>query len=112
MNARCATCDSESGKTFSAGAGFTLVELLVAIAVLLILAAILLPVLNRAEQSARNITCLNNLRQLQICWHLYLVDNNDVLVPNNSVAFIEPGTNISTSNIKGVSWLPDVDARI
>ena len=108
MNARRATC--HGGKRFSASAGFTLIELLVVIAVIAIVAAILLPVLNHAQQSARNITCLNNLRQLQICWHLYVVDNNDILVPNNSVAFISPGTNVSTSNIQGVSWLPDVDA--
>lgn len=90
---------------------FTLLELLVVIAVIAILAAILLPVLHKAQESGQNITCINNLRQLQICWHLYLMDNNDVLVPNNSVAFITPGTNVSTSNIQGVSWLPDVNAR-
>ena len=92
-------------------AGFTLIELLIVIAIIAILAAILLPVLSNAKQAAINVECLNNERQLQLCWHLYIVDNNDVLVPNNSVAFISPGTNVSTSNIKGVSWLPDVDAR-
>jgi prepilin-type N-terminal cleavage/methylation domain-containing protein/prepilin-type processing-associated H-X9-DG protein len=90
---------------------FTLVELLVVIAVIAILAAVLLPVLHKGEESAQNITCLNNLRQLQICWQLYYLDNNDVLVPNNSVAFITPGTNVSTANVQGVSWLPDIDAR-
>lgn len=107
------TCQTHPtrGNRYPAGVGFTLIELLVVIAIISIVAAILLPVLNRAEQAAQNVTCLNNLRQLQICWHLYVVDNNDVLVPNNSVAFIEPGTNVSSSNIKGVSWLPDVNAR-
>jgi prepilin-type N-terminal cleavage/methylation domain-containing protein/prepilin-type processing-associated H-X9-DG protein len=95
----------------SARDGFTLIELLVVIAVIAILAAILLSVLNQGKLAAQNVTCINNLRQLEICWHLYYQDNNDVLAPNNSVAFIEPGTNTSTSNIQGVSWLPDVDAR-
>jgi prepilin-type N-terminal cleavage/methylation domain-containing protein/prepilin-type processing-associated H-X9-DG protein len=93
-------------------AGFTLIELLIVIAIIAILAAILLPILDRAKQSAVNIECLNNERQLQVCWHLYIGDNNDWLPPNNSVAFISPGTNTSTSNTKSsVSWLPDLDAK-
>src|SRR5215469_10526235 len=85
-------------RRFSRREGFTLIELLVVIAIIAVIAAILLPVLNKAKQSAQNLTCLNNERQLQLCWHLYIVDNNDVLAPNNSVAFITPGTNTSTSN--------------
>ena len=109
MNNRRAVLQGET--VISPQAGFTLIELLVVIAVIAILAAILLPVVHKAEQSTQNVACLNNLRQLQICWHLYYQDNNDVLVPNNSVAFINPGTNTSTSNIQGLSWLPDVNAR-
>lgn len=97
-------------RRFSPQDGFTLIELLVVIAIIAIIAAILLPVLNRAKQSAQNITCLNNLRQLELCWHLYIVDNNDALVPNNSVAFIGPTTNVPPP-IQGISWLPDVDAK-
>jgi prepilin-type N-terminal cleavage/methylation domain-containing protein/prepilin-type processing-associated H-X9-DG protein len=110
MNVRRTTrCCQEGGL----GNGFTLIELLVVVAVIAILAAILLPVLNKAQQSAQNITCLNNLRQLQICWHLYYQDNNDVLVPNNSVAsiLVDAGTNIVT-DAHGLSWLPDDNARI
>ena len=91
---------------------FTLIELLVVIAIIAIIAAILLPVLRKAKQSADNIACENNLRQLQVCWHLYTGENNDFLVPNNSVAFISPGTNTSTSNMQNMSWLPDVNARM
>jgi len=99
------------GKGTSARDGFTLIELLVVIAIIAILAAILLPVLSRGKAAGQNVACMNNLRQLQLCWHLYYQDNNDVLAPNNSVAFISPGTNVSTGNIQGVSWLPDTDAR-
>ena len=100
-------------KGLSARKGFTLIELLVVIAVIAILAAILLPVLAKSKQSAINLTCLNNERQLELCWHLYIADNNDHLAPNNSIAFIEPGTNTSTASTKSsISWLPDLDAKI
>jgi prepilin-type N-terminal cleavage/methylation domain-containing protein/prepilin-type processing-associated H-X9-DG protein len=63
--------------------GFTLIELLVVIAIIAILASLLLPALARAKTSARRIECMNNLKQLQIGWHLYILDNNDAMPLNN-----------------------------
>ena len=62
---------------------FTLIELLVVIAVIAILAALLLPGLPRAQAQARSVACLNNLKQLQVCSHLYALDGADYLPPNN-----------------------------
>ena len=58
---------------------FTLIELLVVIAIIAILAAILMPVLNKAEQRAQGVACLDNLRQLGTGWIMYAHDNNDNL---------------------------------
>jgi prepilin-type N-terminal cleavage/methylation domain-containing protein/prepilin-type processing-associated H-X9-DG protein len=61
---------------------FTLIELLVVIAIISILVAILLPALTRAKAKAQAIGCLSNLRQLQVCWQMYVDDNNGAMPPN------------------------------
>ena len=61
---------------------FTLMELLVTIAIIGILAALSLPVLGRSKQKAWQTTCSNNVRQLQLGWLMYAGENNDFLAPN------------------------------
>ena len=58
--------------------GFTLVELLVVIAVIGILAALLFPVLSGAKAKGKRTACLNNLRQINLGIHMYCDDSSDV----------------------------------
>ena len=56
-------------------AGFTLVELLVVITILVILAALLLPALSSAKQKAKEVQCRNNVRQLTLASSIYAADS-------------------------------------
>jgi prepilin-type processing-associated H-X9-DG protein/prepilin-type N-terminal cleavage/methylation domain-containing protein len=85
---------------------FTLIELLVVVAIITILAALLLPGLSKSKTTAKGIECMNNLKQLDVCQHLYVVDNNDYFTPNDTI-YNFASTRL---NIAALSWLPDMSA--
>ncbi len=71
-----------SGSTkYARTSAFTLMELIIVIAIIGILAAILFPVLNRSKEKSRRTACLSNERQLSTAWLMYSQDNDGRVVP-------------------------------
>jgi prepilin-type N-terminal cleavage/methylation domain-containing protein len=84
---------------------FTLIELLIVIAIIAILAAILLPVFSHAKQRAQGIQCVNNLRQMTIGWQLYTDENNNHFAPNAAMGHNHPAVGEDAGNPSWVAGL-------
>lgn len=65
-------------------AAFTLVELLIVMAIIAVVLSILVPVMTRARAASQSVTCLSNLRQISVAFHLF-AERNDKRFPDPSV---------------------------
>lgn len=72
-------------------AAFTLIELLTVIAIIAIVSALLLPVLGRARESARSVSCINNLHQVAVASMTYSMDYNNHLPSFRDWLYLKPG---------------------
>jgi prepilin-type N-terminal cleavage/methylation domain-containing protein len=64
--------------------GFTLMELLVVLAVISLLMAIILPALRRIRIASDRLVCQSNLRQIAIAWDMYLINNDEIFLKGPS----------------------------
>jgi len=83
---------------YSMRRGFTLIEVLVVIAIIAVLTAILFPVFAQAKAAAKKTSCASNTKQLALGVLMYSDDNDDVLPP--------------TQNAAGVLWLDLVEPYV
>lgn len=70
-------------RNHSSGRAFTLIEILVVLAIVAILASLLLPALSAGKAKARQTACASNLKQLALASQMYAADNGGKLVENH-----------------------------
>jgi prepilin-type N-terminal cleavage/methylation domain-containing protein/prepilin-type processing-associated H-X9-DG protein len=71
-------------KVRSVSVAFTLLELLIVIAIIGVLVALLAPALSKAKARVRAVVCLNHLKQWGLATQLYVTDHDDYLPPEGS----------------------------
>lgn len=86
---------------------FTLIELLIVIAIIAILAAMLLPALNKSRAKAKSVSCLNNHKQIMAAEIAYMQDNTDYITPlNQGISYADRVNKGWWQNLLATNYLP------
>lgn len=91
---------------------FTLVEVLVVIAIIAVLVGLLLPTMRGARERARSVACLSNLRQLAVAAHSYSAQHRGSYPPARWGADSWDFSIIAGKAVPGLLWRGQVDMRI
>lgn len=85
-------------KTVQRKRGFTMIEMLVVIAAIVIISGLLFPMFKKVRESGQKIKCLNNLRQLGVALNLYMEDDAQGRFPG------WPGGAVDIRELPGLLW--------
>jgi len=85
--------------------GFTLVELLVVLAVIMVLAMLLLPAIAATKPNSQGFQCQNNQKQLTLAWQMYAEDNADILPPNDYPYTTAYRTQTTAAKLQLKNWV-------
>ena len=78
-------------KDFAPAGGFTLIEMLVVIAIIVLLISLVTPAIGRALERGRSAACAGNLRQMGIAHMAFIVDNQGRMIPAAQINRYRPG---------------------
>jgi prepilin-type N-terminal cleavage/methylation domain-containing protein/prepilin-type processing-associated H-X9-DG protein len=92
-------------RNWSPAAGFTLVEVMAVIAIVLVVVTLLSAALNQTRIRTMRVLCLDNMKQLQTAWLIYADDHNDYIALNRTAPVVESSGTIAAMANTTNSWV-------